>query len=241
MKRENLKAEKRTISGKKVKQLRRDGILPANIYGKNIESEAVQLPLKEFNTIFKIVHETGLVDLELDGKVHPVLIHNVQVHPMTYEPIHADFFQVNLKEKVKTSIPIVSVGEPKAVIDKIGVLLQSLSEVEIEALPADLPENIEVNVENLAAVDDHILLENIKIPAEVTLLTDASQTVFRIGELVSQEAEELAAEEEAAAEAASEEAAEETAAEEGEKTEGEEKSTESENKEEEKSEEKPQE
>lgn len=241
MKRENLKAEKRTISGKKVKQLRRDGILPANIYGKNIESEAVQLPLKEFNTIFKIVHETGLVDLELDGKVHPVLIHNVQVHPMTYEPIHADFFQVNLKEKVKTSIPIVSVGEPKAVTDKIGVLLQSLSEVEIEALPADLPENIEVNVESLAAVDDHILLENIKIPAEVTLLTDASQTVFRIGELVSQEAEELAAEEEAAAEAASEEAAEETAAEEGEKTEGEEKPTESENKEEEKSEEKPQE
>lgn len=236
MKRENLKAEKRTVSGKKVKQLRKDGILPANIYGKNIESEQVQLPLKEFNAIFKIVHETGLVDLELDGKVHPVLIHNVQVHPMTYEPIHADFFQVNMKEKVKTSIPLVTVGEPKAVTDKLGVLLQTLSEVEIEALPADLPENIEVNVENLAAVDDSITLEQVSIPNDVTLLTDATQTVVRIGELVSQEAEELAAEEEAAAEAASEEAAVEG---EGEKAEGEEKADGGEGKSE--SEEKPQE
>lgn len=240
MKRENLKAEKRIISGKKVKQLRREGILPANVYGNAIESQQVQLPLKEFKTIFKIVHETGLVDLELDGKTHPVLIHNVQVHPMTYEPIHADFFQVNMKEKVKTSIPIVGIGEPKAVTDKLGVLLQTLSEVEIEALPADLPENIEVDVEHLANVDDSILLEQIKIPTEVTLLTDASQTVFRIGELVSQEAEELAAEEEAAAEEAAEEGA---ATEEGEKAkegETEEKAAEGETKEE-KSEEAPKE
>ncbi len=242
MKRENLKAEKRTVSGKKVKQLRKSGILPANIYGRNIESQAVQLPLKEFTNIFKIVHETGLVDLELDGKTHPVLIHNVQVHPMTYEPIHADFFQVNMKEKVKTSIPIVVVGEPKAVTDKIGVLLQTLSEIEIEALPADLPENVEVNVENLAQVDDSITLEQIKIPAEVTLLTDATQTVVRIGELVSQEAEELAAEEEAAAEAAAEEGAEGTAEGEGEKAEDEEKSSEGEGeKSEEKTEETPKE
>lgn len=209
MKRENLKAEKRTLSGKKVKHLRKEGILPANIYGKNIESQAVQLPLKEFTAIYKIVHETGLVDIEVDGRTHPVLIHNVQVHPVTYEPIHADFFQVNMKEKVKTSIPLITVGEPKAVTDKLGVLLQTLSEVEIEALPSDLPENIEINVESLAAVDDSITLDQVKIPAEVTLLTDPTQTVVRIGELVSQEAEELAAEEEAAAEAASEEAASE--------------------------------
>lgn len=210
MKREELAAEKRTISGKNVKRLRKDGILPANIYGKSFTSLQVQLPLKEFSTIYNKVHETGLIDLKVDGDTLPVLIHNVQVHPATYEPIHADFYKVNLKEKVHTAIPVVPTGEPKAVTDKIGALLQTLNEVEVEALPADLPENFEVNVEPLAAVDEQITVEQLKVPTGVTIITEPSQVVFRIDNLVSEEAEELAAEEEAAAEAASEEAAAET-------------------------------
>ncbi len=203
MKREKLAAEKRTILGKKVKHLRREGILPANMFGKGIKSTSLQLPLKDFQHVFSIVHETGLVDLTVDGETHPVLIQNVHIQPITHIPLHADFFKVNLKEKVKATIPIVAVGEPKAVSDKIGVLLQPLSEVEVEALPADLPEHIEVNVEKLANIDDSISLGDVKIPAGIELMAEPGEMVFRIAELVSEAAEELAAEEEAAAEAAS--------------------------------------
>lgn len=212
MKREVLKAEKRTVLGKQVKHLRREGILPANMFGRGIKSQSLQLPLKEFQAVYSKVHETGLVDLSVSEDVHPILIQNVHMHPTLHTPLHADFFKVNLKEKVKATIPIVSVGEPKAVTDKIGVLLQPLSEIEVEALPTDLPEHIEVNIENLSQIDDSITVGDLKIPSGVEVTADSGEMVFRIGELVSEEAEELAAEEEAAAEAASEE----TAAEEGE-------------------------
>ena len=204
-KRETLKAFKRTVLGKKVKALRKEGLLPANMFGKGIKSLSVQLPLKDFQQVFNKVHETGLVDLEVEGENHPILIQNVQIHPITHLPLHADFFKVNLKEKVKAMIPLVSIGEPKAVTDKIGVLLQTLSEVEVEALPADLPEHIEVNVEGLKNLDESISVGDLKVPAGVEILAESHELVFRIGELVSEEAEELAAEEEAAAEAAAEE------------------------------------
>lgn len=204
MKREELKAEKRTILGKKIKHLRREGILPANMFGKGIKSTSLQLPLHDFQAVYKKVHETGLVDLTVAGEIHPILIQNVHSHPITHIPLHADFFKVNLKEKVKATIPIIAIGEPKAVTDKIGVLLQPLSEVEVEALPADLPENLEINVENLAEIGQSLTIADLKKPADVEILAEPNEMIFRIDELVSEEAEELAAEEEAEAEAAAE-------------------------------------
>ncbi len=225
MKREKLTVEKRTIAGKQVKKLRREGILPANVYGKDIKSQSVQLPLKTFKEMFKKVHETGLVDIEFDGESLPVLIHNVQFNPRTQEPLHADFYKVNLKEKITAKVPIVAVGEPQAVADKIGLLLQPMGELEVEALPTDLPEKIEVNVESLKDVDQAILVSDLKMDEGVTVISDGGQTVFKIGELVTKEMEEQAAADEAAAEAASAETAEGEA--EGEKpAEGEEKTPE---------------
>ncbi|MBI4100492.1 50S ribosomal protein L25 [Candidatus Microgenomates bacterium] len=202
MKRAKLTVEKRTILGKKVKKLRREGILPANIYGKDIKSLAVQLKDKEFETVFKEAGETGLVDVAVNGEVKPVLIHNVQVEPLSNQYLHADFYQVNLKEKIKAMVPVVAVGEAKAVIDKVGIILQPLSEIEVEALPEDLPEKIEVNVEKLANLDEQIAVGDLKAPEGVEILTDPSQVVVKIAALVSKEAEELAAQEAAAAEAA---------------------------------------
>ncbi|HYM65022.1 MAG TPA: 50S ribosomal protein L25 [Candidatus Sulfotelmatobacter sp.] len=203
MTREKLKVEKRKVLGKEVKKLRREGFLPANVYGKNIKSEAVQALFKDFQEVYEKAGETGLVDLDLDGKLIPVLIHNVQKN-FRGVVLHADFFQVNLKEKVKSNVPLEIVGEPKAVSDKIGILMNILSEVEVEALPEELPENIEVNVEHLANIDDQITVGELKVPTGVEVLTDPSQVVSKIGELVTKEAAEQAAEEQAAAEAAAE-------------------------------------
>lgn len=237
MKREHLKVEKRTVLGKKVKKLRREGIIPANVYGKEMKSEAVQLPIKDFLEVFKQVHETGLIDLTVGDTTLPVLIHNVQIDPRTQTPVHADFFKVNLKEKITAKVPVTAVGEPKAVVDKVGLLEQPMSEVEVEALPTDLPEKIEVNVENLAAVDEQVLVSDLKVPAGVEMLTDAGQVVFKIGELVTKEMEEQMAADEAEAQAAAEEQAEGV---EGEaKTEGEEGETPAEGEQTESSDEKP--
>lgn len=216
MKKISLAVTPRKVLGKKVKKLRKEGLLPANIYGKDVKSEAVQLPEKDFLNTFKEVGETGLVELQLDGQVRPVLIHNVQYEVLTHAPLHADFYQVNLKEKVKTKVTLIFVGEPAAVTNKVGILLEQLSEIEIEAFPTDLPENIEVNVEKLANVDEQITVADIKAPAGVTVLSDASQVVAKIGELITKEAAEQAAAEAAAAEAAKAAAAEGAAPAEGE-------------------------
>lgn len=218
MKHPELKAEARTTLGKQVKKLRREGILPANVYGKALSSVAVQVKSSEFETIFKEVGETGLIDLVLNSEKRPVLVKNIQWNFRNNMPLHADFYQVNLKEKVKSMVPLVVIGEPKAVADKLGMLLTSKSEVEVEALPESLPEHIEVDVTPLAALGDQITVGDLKAPEGVTILDEAEQVVAQIGELVVEEKEpetteaampEVIGEKEkeaAAAEAASEEA-----------------------------------
>jgi len=218
MKSYKLVVEKRKILGKKVYKLRKEGFLPANIYGKGVKSLSVQVPYKDFEKVYKEAGVTGIVDVSVDGELRPSLIHNVQQDYYKHTLLHADFFQVNLKEKVKTMVKIVTVGIPKAVSEKLGLLIQTLSEVEIEALPTDLPDKIEVNVEPLAVLDAQIIVNEIKVPTGVTILTDASQVVAKIGALISKEAAEQAAAEAAAAEAAKAAAAPTT--ETGEGTEG---------------------
>ena len=212
MKHPQLKAEDRTVLGKKVKKLRREGFLPGNVYGKGLNSHALQVKLSDFENVYKEAGETGLVDLAYDGKTKPVLIKNLQMNHATRTLLHVDFYQVNLKEKVKTTVPVVLTGEPKAVTDKIGLLLQTQSDVEIEALPDKLPENIESSVEHLAEIGEQITVADLKAPEDVAILTDPAQTVAKIVEPVVEEPEP---EPEEAAEG------EEGAATEGEATEGE--------------------
>lgn len=221
-KREHLKAEPRTITGKQVKKLRRTGILPANIYGRDFKSTSIQVPTKEFEKVYAIAQGTGLVDVEVNGEIHPVLIQNVAEDHNKNEFLHADFYKVNLKEKITAKIPVEGVGEAKAETDKVGLLEQPVSEIEIEALPTELPDKIEVDVTNLAVVGDQVIVEQLTIPTGVTVLSEPSQVVFKIGELVSKETEEVLAEAEAEAEAAAAETAEGEAAADGEvKKEGE--------------------
>jgi len=194
-----LKAVKRTLVGRKVSSLRKQGITPANIYGKNIKSAAVQVNVKDFIQVFKQAGETGLVELQLEDKKLPVLIHNIQVDPITEEPLHVDFYQVNLKEKVNAAVKLDIIGESVAVKDKIGVLLNLLSELEVEALPGDLPEKINVDVSILKAVGETIKVKDLKLSDKVKIITDGELDVVKVVPLVSKEAEKMAQEEAAAA------------------------------------------
>ena|SRR3990172_11052537 len=205
MKKHQLSAEVRKIAGKKVKNLRKQGILPASLYGKNVKSLSVQLPFKDFEKVYQEIGGSGVVELRLAGeeKTRPVLIHNVQLNPLTSQPLHADFFQVDLKEKVTAPVPLEIVGEALAVKDKKGVLLHTLDEVEVEALPTDLPEKIEVDISSLSEVDQEIKVGDLKAPSGVTILSGGELVICKIGPLVTAEMEaEIKKEEETAAAAA---------------------------------------
>lgn len=213
MEKYRLQAKKRAVTGRKVKQLRKQGLLPGNIYGKKVKSQAVEIPVTEFRKIYRQTGETKIVELALNDKdIHPVLIHNVQIDPLTRSPIHADFYQVDLKQKVKTNVPIKLMGISPAVEQKLGLLLQTLNEVEVEALPSDLPENLTIDVSSLTGVDQEFKVSDLKIPSGVTILTSPSLGIVKVGKLISKEAEALAKEEEAAKEAAKAQAAAATAA-----------------------------
>lgn len=179
--------------------------MPANIYGKNVPSLAVELSQKEFEGVFHQAGETGLLDLFVEGeeKARPVLIHSLQLHPVASQPLHVDFHQVDLKEKVKAMVPISFGGEPQAVKEKKGLLLTPLNEIEVEALPTDLPEHFEVDVSSLSEVDQEIKVADLKVSPEVAVLTDPDLVICKIGPLVTKEMEEeIKREEETKAEAA---------------------------------------
>lgn len=215
-----LKAQKRTILGRKVKTLRREGIIPAHVFGHKVKTEHVQVTENEFLKVFEKTGETGIIDLAIDGQKKPVLVKNIQLHPATDKLLHIDFYQVNLTEKVKVNVPLEIIGQSPAAHKKIGVLLTPISELEIEALPANLPENIEVDVSKLESVGDEIKVKDLKVDRnKIEIHADEEMVVAQVGELVTKEMEALEAE----VEAEQAEAAEEKAAEEGEekKAEGE--------------------
>jgi len=214
-----LKAQKRTVLGRKVKSLRREGQIPAHVFGHKIKTEHVQVNMDEFAKVFEKAGETGIIDLAVDNQKKPVLVKNVQVHPATDALLHIDFYQVNLSEKVKVDVPLEIVGEAPAAEKKLGLLLTPVSELEIEALPTDIPEKIEVDVTNLDEVGKEIKIKDLKVDrAKIEIHADEGLVVAQIGELLTKEMEETEAEIEAEqAETAVEEGAPEEAPAEGEK------------------------
>lgn len=184
-----LKAEKRTQLGRKAKNLRKENILPANIYGKDIKSQAIQVTAADFDKVFSEAGETSIVEVMLDSKARPTLVHNIQRNPVSDEIVHIDFMQVDLKQKVTADIPVELVGESPAEKQGLGTLVQQLSEVSVEALPTDLPDKFEVDVTGLSEVDSAILVSDLKVPAGVELQTDAEQVVAKVEPLRAEEEE----------------------------------------------------
>jgi len=176
-----LKAEKRKLLGKKIKRLRRQGILPANIYGKKIKSQAVQVSLDEFEGVFKAAGETKVIDLQINGEKKAVLIHNLQLDPVTGKPLHADFLQVDLKEKVIAEVPIELVGESPAEKQGLGTVVLQLSGIEVEALPTDLPEKFDIDLSSLTEVDQAVLVKDLEVDQEkVKILANDEEIVVKV-------------------------------------------------------------
>lgn len=181
-------AQKRTIKGSKVKRLRKKGIIPCSLYGKKVNSQNIQVDEKAFLKIYSYAGDTKLIDLKVENdKTYPVLIHQIQKHPVNLNILSVDFLAVSLKDVVKVFVPVVPLGTPKAVSEKIGVCLQPLQEIEIECLPTDLPEKIEADVTSLSKIGDVLTVSDIKVSDKIKILSDASQVVFTISDLVQKE------------------------------------------------------
>ncbi len=184
--------EKRQLAGRKVKQLRRQGIIPANLFGNKIKSIAIQVEEKVFTKIFDQVGETGIVEIVVDGDKYPSLISGFARDSVSKKILHVDFHNVSLKEKVVATIPLHVVGEASAIKELGGVLNQSLHEIEVEALPTHLPESIEVDISGLAAIGDSISVGDLKVGSDIELKAEPETVVLAIAEPAPEEVEEEA-------------------------------------------------
>lgn len=174
-----LKAVKR--GGDKAKKIRNDKKIPAIVYGSGFDTLAISVDELEFSKVFEQAGESSLINLGIDGdKSEKVLVQDIQRDPVTLNVIHIDFYKVNMKEKIKTAIPIVEIGEAPAIVDLEGTLVTNKDEVEVECLPADLIPEIEVDLSVLKTFDDTIHVFDLKVPAGIEILDDPDEVVFLI-------------------------------------------------------------
>lgn len=182
-----LDVEKRTLLGRKIKRLRKQGILPANIFGKKIKSESIQVDYKTFLKIFGKAGETNVVYLKLDKKEIPVLIHNIQKDPVSGNFVHTDFLHIDLTQKVTTNVPIELEGESEAEKLGLGTVVQYIQEVEVEALPTDLPDVIKADISVLKTLEDIIFVKDLKVSSKVEIKNDPEQILAKIEEAQKEE------------------------------------------------------
>ena len=193
MRRLELEVLKRDVKGKKVRFLRRGGQTPCNIYGHGIESLPVQVDSRKLGHLLARAGGTDLISIRMKGEASPanVLIRDVQRNPMTGDPIHVDFYQVRMTEKLKAEVPLVFVGEAPAIKLKNVSLLHAMNTLQIEALPDDLPHNIEVDISVLAVPEQSLHVKDIKVSDKITILADPEQMIIKVAE-VRKEAEVVA-------------------------------------------------
>lgn len=184
-----LPTQLRTELGRKVRVLRRQGLIPASVFGKDVSSVNLQIDSKKFSSLYKQAGESTLIYLDVpkEKAPRPVLISETTYHPVSGELLHVSFHQVNLKEKVTAPVALELVGEPPAEKDKLGILVQQLDEIEIEALPADMPEHIDVDVSVLVAVDQAIYVKDLKLDSKLSVKSDLTAIVAKIEPLAAEE------------------------------------------------------
>lgn len=178
-----LVAAKRSVSGKKVGTLRTAGVVPAVVYGRGVESESIEVNGREMERVYSQAGGNKIVALKVgSGKPRNVLIHDVQTGSLRGELRHVDFYTVRMDEKLTAEVPLHFVGESDAVRNAEGVLVKQMESVDVECLPGDLPESIEVDITLLTDFEASITLADLKLPKDVELADadDLTQLVAKV-------------------------------------------------------------
>lgn len=173
-----INATKREVLGKQVKKLRKEGFVPANIYGKDFNSAAITLTLTDFTRVYNEAGETGVVYVSIEGgdKDIPTLIKSVQKHPVNDFILHIDFRKINLKQKIETEVPLSFIGESPTV-KQGAVVLYQMDTITIEALPTDIPSEIEVDLASITEVGQDIRVSDLPKSDKFEYITDAEMVV----------------------------------------------------------------
>jgi len=182
---EKLVAKERNIIGKEVKALRRDGLTPVVIYGGGRKPMALEVDTHDFNLLYRKAGGNTIVNIDIENadgtkEKKNVLIHRVEIHPVTSHILHADLLQIKMNEKITTTIPLKFVGDSIAVIEQSGSMLTPTDEVEIECFPGDLPHEIEVDITPLVDFETVLHVSDIKVPEGVEILTDPEAVVAHV-------------------------------------------------------------
>ena len=173
-----LEARRRTTTGKKVAQLREQGILPAVIYGHGVKPQSLEVDELPFIKVFKQAGESTLIDLSVDQeKPAKVLVQDIQYHPVTQKVVHIDFHQVRMTEKITTEISLVFLGEADAIKNLGGVLVKNNDTLRISCLPQDLVKEVQVDISPLKTFEDAIHVSDIKLPAEIEVLNKPKEVI----------------------------------------------------------------
>ena len=175
-----LAAQKRDIVGKKVTDLRKQGTLPAVLYGAKDESTPIAVSRREFEQVFKEAGESTVITLSLDGTEKNVLIHEIDRDPVSHEIRHADFYVVQKGQKVEVGVPIEFVGEAPAVKEHGANVVKVLHELQVKAEATNLPHEIVVDISTLENLDSHIAAKDVKLPAGVELAIDPEEMVVTV-------------------------------------------------------------
>jgi large subunit ribosomal protein L25 len=175
-----LNASVRQLTGKRSRRLYREGKLPAVVYGHNATATPLTLDRLEFQKVFVKSGRTRLVDLQVDGRAEKVLVREIQTHPRRLGPIHVDFYQVDLTEKIRVEVPVHLTGESAAVKRGDADILQPIHELEVECLPTDIPEGFDVDISLLAEIEDELRVSEITVPKGVTVLAEPDELVVKI-------------------------------------------------------------
>ncbi len=176
-----LNVEKRSIVGK-LDEVRAGGLMPAVFYGPKEASTSISIPMAEFKKVWKKAGESSVIILKEGSNEHEALIHEVDIHPLSGEPRHADFYVIEKGKKVTVHVPLIYVGVSPAVKDKGGILVKVQREVEIEAAPRDLPHELTVDISKLVEFSDVVHAKDIVLPAGVTLKIGPDEVVTSISE-----------------------------------------------------------
>ncbi len=193
-------AEKRSVIGKKVGVLRREGKLPGVVYGHKFEPVAILMDLKEATQVLNKATSSSIITINLDGKEVATLVREKQRNYIKNRFIHIDFQAISLTEKIRAIVNIELIGVAPAVKDFGGVVMEGLPSIEVEALPTDLPERLVVDISGLKEIGNSILVKDIAVPANVTVHTPGDEMVVLITTPAPEEVEVAEVTEEAAAE-----------------------------------------